>query len=230
MASKTNAHRHSIIRRSAFRAISTSNLAITRSISSAPSPFLARKSAQISALQISKRWNSDLNNGEESKQDAADQNEQNTVTSAIKSAAESVSENAQAAKEYVGSAASGAAAAAGIAAESTPSGGEEKRDRLALEPTNSIYIGNLLFEITQEDLRREFDSFGEIKKCTIATDVRGLSKGYVAATYFSSFFSVPRGPQSKEHTANVLSPRSTDSPTSSSTPSKPPRPPCPPGT
>ncbi|KAI9052792.1 hypothetical protein LZ554_003065 [Drepanopeziza brunnea f. sp. 'monogermtubi'] len=51
-------------------------------------------------------------------------------------------------------------------------------ERAPPAPTNSIYVGNLLFDITQEDIQREFESFGPIKSVTIASDNRGLSKGF----------------------------------------------------
>lgn len=48
-----------------------------------------------------------------------------------------------------------------------------------VKPTQSIYVGNLLFDVTAADLEREFAQFGTISKALIATDDRGLSKGYV---------------------------------------------------
>lgn len=48
-----------------------------------------------------------------------------------------------------------------------------------LQPTNSVYVGNLLFEVTPQDLEREFAAYGEIVSSRIAQDPRGLSKGYV---------------------------------------------------
>ncbi|KAF4631843.1 hypothetical protein G7Y89_g6286 [Cudoniella acicularis] len=47
-----------------------------------------------------------------------------------------------------------------------------------LAPTSDIYIGNLLFDITAADLEREFAPYGDIKSAVIATDPRGLSKGF----------------------------------------------------
>jgi RNA recognition motif-containing protein len=46
-----------------------------------------------------------------------------------------------------------------------------------LTPTNSIYVGNLLFDVADSDIRREFAQFGDIKSVIVATDARGLSKG-----------------------------------------------------
>jgi RNA recognition motif-containing protein len=47
-----------------------------------------------------------------------------------------------------------------------------------LTPTNGIYIGNLLFDVTAADLEREFQPFGKIASAVVATDARGLSKGF----------------------------------------------------
>lgn len=47
-----------------------------------------------------------------------------------------------------------------------------------VSPTPSVYVGNLLFDITAADLQREFGQFGEIKSAIIASDPRGMSKGF----------------------------------------------------
>ncbi|TVY24612.1 Protein gar2 [Lachnellula hyalina] len=52
------------------------------------------------------------------------------------------------------------------------------REAMELTPTTTVYIGNLLFDITANDLEREFGQFGEIKSSIIATDPRGMSKGF----------------------------------------------------
>ncbi len=60
-------------------------------------------------------------------------------------------------------------------------GGDRERapaERI-LAPTTGIYVGNLLFDVTADDLKREFEQFGPIQSVKVATDVRGLSKGYV---------------------------------------------------
>jgi nucleolin len=44
-------------------------------------------------------------------------------------------------------------------------------------PSEKVYIGNLLFDVTAKDIQREFEQFGTVKDATIATDARGLSKG-----------------------------------------------------
>jgi len=125
-----------------------------------------------------------------------------------------VSDAARGAKEIVGDAAAGTAAAAGYAfqpredrRESRPyndrdggrgfgdrNGGGRSFDRadrrgpprdfVPPTPTTSVYIGNLLFDITANDLEREFGQFGDIKSAIIATDPRGMSKG-LASTFIS---------------------------------------------
>ncbi|TVY48783.1 Nucleolar protein [Lachnellula occidentalis] len=52
------------------------------------------------------------------------------------------------------------------------------REAVEMTPTTSVYIGNLLFDVTASDLEREFGQFGEIKSSVIATDPRGMSKGF----------------------------------------------------
>lgn len=51
-----------------------------------------------------------------------------------------------------------------------------------VEPKSTIYIGNLFFDVTENDLVKELTRFGTITKCRLIRDSRGLSKGYVLAT------------------------------------------------
>lgn len=57
-----------------------------------------------------------------------------------------------------------------------------ERPERKLTPTPGVYVGNLLFDVTAADLEREFAVFGPIKSAVVATDARGLSKGYVPPT------------------------------------------------
>lgn len=50
-----------------------------------------------------------------------------------------------------------------------------------VEPKSTIYIGNLFFDVTENDLIKELARFGTITKCRLIRDSRGLSKGYVLA-------------------------------------------------
>lgn len=47
-------------------------------------------------------------------------------------------------------------------------------------PSPNVYVGNLFFDVTENDLQKEFSRFGEIKNVRIIRDARGLSKGYVS--------------------------------------------------
>lgn len=47
-------------------------------------------------------------------------------------------------------------------------------------PSPTIYIGNLFFDITAEDLKAKMEEFGVVEKAIIISDARGLSKGLVA--------------------------------------------------
>lgn len=61
------------------------------------------------------------------------------------------------------------------------------RPPMDLQPTNAIYVGNLLFEATPQDLEREFSAYGDIVSSRVAQDARGLSKGYVFLPLFQPY-------------------------------------------
>ena len=43
----------------------------------------------------------------------------------------------------------------------------------------NIYVGNLSFQMTEEDLRTEFEKFGKVSKASIVKDkMSGKSKGF----------------------------------------------------
>jgi nucleolin len=44
-------------------------------------------------------------------------------------------------------------------------------------PKPAIYLGNLFFDLTENDLKRAFSQFGEVTHVRILRDMRGLSKG-----------------------------------------------------
>lgn len=45
------------------------------------------------------------------------------------------------------------------------------------QPKPTVYVGNLFFDVTENDLQKEFARFGTIKNVRLIKDVRGLSKG-----------------------------------------------------
>ena len=49
------------------------------------------------------------------------------------------------------------------------------------ELSKSVYVGNLFFDVTGEDLRQEFEKAGPVIDTKIIMDPRGLSKGFVTS-------------------------------------------------
>lgn len=101
----------------------------------------------------------------------ADAAEDGVVKAAVESVTSSVSEAASSFADTVSDVASKVSSTASSYNKDGPSGPEV--------PSSSIYLGNLLFDITTEDLKQEFAEFGTISHAVIATDARGMSKGYV---------------------------------------------------
>lgn len=136
-----------------------------------------RPAASIQSLNF-KRWASDeaIKSEEETAAEeqaeaqkseeyveSSDAQEQNTVSAAISHATETVRD--------------AAASAAASAFGNSEAPRTMTRDGRVLEPNPAIYVGNISFEVTEEDLKREFESFGTIKSVKIATDPKKLSKG-----------------------------------------------------
>ena len=115
--------------------------------------------------------------------ESTEQNEGRTVAAAISSSTESPQESAatytERKQETTAAFArrTSDAAAAGVIHR----GMQERRD----VPANpSVYVGNLFFDVTEGDLKREFQQFGTIESVKLIYDGRGLSKGYVSACLF----------------------------------------------
>lgn len=47
----------------------------------------------------------------------------------------------------------------------------------SLTPNRTVYVGNLYYQVTPEQLQRVFSRFGEIDTVKIVYDNRGLSRG-----------------------------------------------------
>lgn len=60
--------------------------------------------------------------------------------------------------------------------QSRNSGGEEPQKK------QTVYVGNLFFDVTESDLVKEFTRFGTVSRCRMIRDSRGLSKGFVSST------------------------------------------------
>lgn len=53
-----------------------------------------------------------------------------------------------------------------------------------ISPSKRLYIGNLFFDVTEEDLRKAFSRFGTVVDIKLIKDTHGLSKGYVLTWIF----------------------------------------------
>lgn len=53
----------------------------------------------------------------------------------------------------------------------------ERRPLKPAEPNETVYIGNLFFDVTAEDLKGELQRFGAVQSAKIVYDGRGLSRG-----------------------------------------------------
>ena len=114
---------------------------------------------------------------------------QSTIESATESAkdqassaASQVSDAAQSASETVTGAAESLGAAAGFGAGSSQAQPSLKGMQGAQEgePSKTVYVGNLYFDVRSEDLKREFERAGQVVEAKIIMDQRGLSKGFVS--------------------------------------------------
>lgn len=193
------------VRRAASRAVSASPssfIAQSRTINT--SSFAIRPKQQSALAQsISKRFYSE----EKPKGDG-----QGTVGEAIDSAKEYASEATETVKESFGNVAAAAReyAPRGFGGGASRDQGRgfgggngrpERRDRTprTVQPSSSIYVGNLLFDVRSEDLKREFAEFGQVKEVRIANDDRGMSKGF-GYVYFSSVAEATAAIEAKNQT------------------------------
>ncbi|KAL9100146.1 MAG: hypothetical protein Q9163_004447 [Psora crenata] len=94
-----------------------------------------------------------------------------TLTETAKSAANSASDVAS----QAASSAAGAAVAAGKSLGQAAGIGGSRREG---EPSATVYVGNLFFDVRSDDLKKEFERAGPVVDSKIITDQRGLSKGF----------------------------------------------------
>ncbi|KAI9677990.1 MAG: hypothetical protein M1817_005934 [Caeruleum heppii] len=130
---------------------------------------------------------------------SADADDHSTVASAISSAAsgvsssvsdtaESMAGSAQQAKDSVMDGAAAAAATAGLTSSTSPSsvsssGSPSADGRTYFPPSPTVYIGNLFFNVNENDLKEQMSKFGTVDSCKIVFDRRGLSKGIAFVQY-----------------------------------------------
>ena len=107
--------------------------------------------------------------------------EETSGTQAAETAHEDQSSVDSAINAATGAAASAASTIRGAARSATEAvTGSSRGDREANigAPKSTIYIGNLFFDVTENDLVKELARFGTITRCRLMRDSRGLSKGY----------------------------------------------------
>ena len=109
---------------------------------------------------------------------SANAEEQSTIASVISSAAETV--EGRVADTFDG-AIQTTEAADGAAASTFAFERRSKTFDSTNTPNTTLYIGNLFFEVTDDQLKKVFSRFGAVTKSSIVYDNRGLSRGYVLA-------------------------------------------------
>lgn len=214
--SRTNPCRFSL-RRSALRVLSSSPSSLgykQRSITSLSSSSPLRAKPASTTLQYQRRWATTEAEEQKSEEEAPISKLQSTPAEEVENAIDS--DNAKAAEpasetvtEAVKSTLSGETSgtvggatsqeytpAQGAGAKQAgrfptpgPSGeqGHISREERISQPKPTVYLGNLFFDVTEEDLSRELSRFGAIQKIRLLRDSRGLSKGYVPSHSSSSY-------------------------------------------
>lgn len=194
--------RHSI-RRAAFRAISAPSspfLSTPRSLSTSSS-FIVRAAKPSPLSSVFRRY---LNDDAENKpsQEKSEQSTYEAAAETVSDAAAYAKDTVTEAAESV-AAATGTFGYQGREPRERQSGGynndryggPDRRDNgfgdrggrgvrddrsrpiREIQPSATIYVGNLLFDITAADLQAVFEEFGPVKNAKIAVDERGTSKG-----------------------------------------------------
>jgi len=99
------------------------------------------------------------------------------MTDTISSAAQTMKERATDTVESIAQSATGAAYAATGGLRSDQRSANKSQGVNVPESAKVLYVGNLFFEVSEEQLEREFSRFGAVVKTRIIYDNRGLSKG-----------------------------------------------------
>ena len=102
-----------------------------------------------------------------------------SVTTGTSNVAESAESAAKSASHVVSNAASSVAETAAAAGRSLGQAAGFSKERTEGEPSRTIYVGNLFFDVKGPDLKKEFERAGAVLDAKIITDQRGLSKGSV---------------------------------------------------
>ena len=95
-----------------------------------------------------------------------------TAESATERATDSVRSAAQTATETVTGATQSLADVAGMGSQASGAGSDPA------PASTTVYVGNLYFDVKEEDLQNEFLTAGKVLNTKIVVDARGLSKGF----------------------------------------------------
>jgi nucleolin len=170
-----------LLRRTAVRAISATPskafLATPRSISTFTPAFRTQQKWAVSAFQ--RRFASDdVVKKEEVAAEAPEDFAQTIAEPITEDGLTPVQQDAQAeptnAEETVGTEALEAVAEQAKKPQRKPF---ERRQKSDAPPNNTVYVGNLYYEVTADQLKRVFSRFGEVENVKIVFDNRGLSRG-----------------------------------------------------
>jgi RNA recognition motif-containing protein len=65
----------------------------------------------------------------------------------------------------------------GLEGQQTSQKRTSEAPKIKIPPNETVYIGNLFYDITAEDLRKHMEKYGTVLHTMIVHDNRGLSKG-----------------------------------------------------
>lgn len=112
--------------------------------------------------------------------DAPDNFAQTAAEAPVEENLTSAQEEAQAEPTNRAAAVGGDALEAAAQSAAQPTDGRQRVQKgraRNTEPNSTLYVGNLYYEVTEEQLRRVFSRFGEIANVKMVYDNRGLSRG-----------------------------------------------------
>lgn len=198
-----------LLRRTAFLAVSTGSRASapkSRSFVTQASPLFRATLQARSQSSVQRRFASDdikpsrtdedvaahhegasKNSAESHASSSADADDQSSLMDAISSAASQTSSASSYVAESVSSGAAAAASAVGMGGSDSTSmferGGASADGASGARPNKAVYLGNLYFSVTEEEITSTFSEYGEILNVKIVYDRRGLSRGIAFVTY-----------------------------------------------
>ncbi|EOD52193.1 putative nucleic acid-binding protein [Neofusicoccum parvum UCRNP2] len=109
---------------------------------------------------------------------AATSSAEQSSTDALSQAAEAVGETIESAGEAAADQAAAAASAVGSAAAQAVGDERPRQFYPSDDRKRTLYVGNMYFQTTQDQLRQEFSPFGKIMRTAIIRDTAGLSRGF----------------------------------------------------